>query len=87
LGRSEIKSILKWFKYEERDYMVVVLDRDEEGVARLKEIPLNRVERVTGWAMYLDDGYTVIPLHRVYMVKDKRGRVVWRRGQGLVSEA
>ncbi|MEB3861937.1 MAG: RNA repair domain-containing protein [Desulfurococcales archaeon] len=82
MGRSEIRSILKWFKYEDRDYLVSILDRDEEGVARLKDIPLRRVERITSWALYLDDGDTVIPLHRVYMVKDREGRVVWRRGQG-----
>lgn len=82
MGRSEIRSILKWFKYEDRDYLVSILDRDEEGVARLRDIPLRRVERITSWALYLDDGDTVIPLHRVYMVKDREGRVVWRRGQG-----
>ncbi|MCE4603090.1 MAG: RNA repair domain-containing protein [Desulfurococcales archaeon] len=82
MGRSEIRSILKWFKYEDRDYLVSVLDRDEEGAARLRDIPLRRVERITSWALYLDDGDTVIPLHRVYMVKDREGRVVWRRGQG-----
>lgn len=80
MGRSEIKSILKWFKFEDRDYLVSVLDRDEEGVARLKDIPLRRVARITSWALYLDDGDTVIPLHRVYMVKDREGNVVWTRG-------
>ena len=83
LGRSEIKSVLKWFKYEDRDYIVMILDRDEYGNSRLKGIELNRVEKVTSWALYLDDGDTVIPLHRVYMILDREGNVVWRRGRGL----
>ncbi len=85
MGRSEIRSLLKWFKYEGRDYLVSILDRDEEGNSRLKDLPLKRVERITSWALYLDDGDTVIPLHRVYMIKDGRGRVVWSRGRGRQS--
>ena len=61
-------------------YRIMYLDRGEGGEARLRPLEPSRIARVTGWAVYLDDGYTVIPLHRIVEIRDERGRVVWRRG-------
>lgn len=61
-------------------YRIIYVDRGEDGEARLRPLDPSRITRVTGWALYLDDGETVIPLHRIVEIRDDRGRVVWRRG-------
>lgn len=64
------------------DYRIVYVDRDPEVGERLRELAVSRVARVTGWALYLDDGETVIPLHRIVEIRDSRGRTIWRRSGG-----
>ncbi|MEB3778829.1 MAG: RNA repair domain-containing protein [Desulfurococcales archaeon] len=79
--RSDIRSAINKFRFR-RDgkiYYVVYIDRDPLMGERLSKVPLIRVVKVTGWAVYLDDGDTVIPLHRIVEVRDERGAVVWRR--------
>ena len=61
------------------DYLIVYIDRDQEGRARAARLPAARVAAVSEWAMLLDDGDTVIPLHRVIEVRTRDGRVVWTR--------
>jgi uncharacterized protein (UPF0248 family) len=63
----------------------VVYRHRVEGVGeRLVEIPLSMVVKVDSWALHLAGG-DVIPLHRVVELRDEKGRVVWRRGEGWVS--
>jgi len=68
------------------DYQIVYIDRTPEQGARLKSVEARRITRVTGWAVYLDDDWTVIPLHRIVEIRDREGRVVWRRSGGKDTE-
>jgi uncharacterized protein (UPF0248 family) len=61
------------------DHVVVYIDRPPGGQPRLSELPVSRIRRVTSWAMILNDGDTLIPLHRVVEIKRKDGHIVWRR--------
>ena len=64
----------------------MVIRHRVEGVGeRLVEIPLDSVVRVGPWALHLASG-DIIPLHRVVELRDRGGRVIWRRGEGWVSE-
>ncbi len=64
------------------DHRIVYVDRDPLLGERLRELPVSRVERASEWALYLDDGDTVIPLHRIVEIRDPEGRTVWRRSRG-----
>ena len=67
------------------DDVVVVIRHRVEGVGeRLIEVPLRSVVKVGPWALHLVGG-DVIPLHRVVELRDRDGRVLWRRGEGWVS--
>lgn len=61
------------------NYVIIYIDRDQYGNQRLSSLDLTRVIGVTEWAIFLDDYDTVIPLHRVVEIRDKEGRLVWRR--------
>lgn len=61
------------------DYVIVYIDRDPVAGQRLAELRADRVIGVSEWAMTLDDGDTVIPLHRVVEIRGPGG-TVWRRG-------
>jgi len=81
--KSRIREAINRFIYQGRlDYRIVYVDRDPVVGQRLGEVEAARVSRVTGWAIYLDDDYTVIPLHRVVEIRDPEGRTVWRRSGG-----
>ena len=79
--RNEIKSQLNKIIFQgfAAEHEVVYIDRPPRGQPRLSRLPLDRVSRVTNWAMLLDDGDTLIPLHRVVEIKRKDGTVVWKR--------
>ncbi|MEB3806027.1 MAG: RNA repair domain-containing protein [Desulfurococcales archaeon] len=82
--RSRIKQEINKLLYSGggNDYTIMYIDRTREAGARLKSLPLNRVKKVTEWAVYLDDEETVIPLHRIVEIRDSEGVVVWRRYRG-----
>ncbi|GAB6148733.1 DUF504 domain-containing protein [Stetteria hydrogenophila] len=76
--RQEVNRVL--YSGDPSRYVIVYIDRDPEtGRQSLRELPAARVVRASEWALLLDDGDTVIPLHRVVEVRERGGRVVWRR--------
>jgi uncharacterized protein (UPF0248 family) len=78
--RSEIRQAINKAIYTgHHDYRVVYIDRTRERGAQLKSIEARRIAKVTAWAIYLDDDWTVIPLHRIVEIRDAKGRVIWRR--------
>ncbi len=81
--RSRIKQeINKMIFTGKKNYVIVYIDRSRDTGIRLRELPISKVARVTEWALYLDDDYTVIPLHRVVEIRDREGRIIWRRSGG-----
>jgi len=81
--RSRIREAINRYIYQGRlDYRIVYVDRDPIAGQRLAWFEASRVRRITGWAVYLDDDYTVIPLHRIVEIRDPRGRTVWKRSGG-----
>ncbi len=80
--RSVIRQQINKVRYSKNPekYVIVYIDRDQYGNQRLSSLDLTRVIGVTEWAIFLDDYDTVIPLHRVVEIRDKEGRLVWRRG-------
>jgi len=76
--RSEIRQLINRILYTGWSVRVYYVDRDPVRGERLAVLPLERVSRVTGWAVVLDDE-TVIPLHRIVEVRDLEGRIVWSR--------
>lgn len=76
--RQEVNRVL--YSGDPSGYLIVYIDRDPStGRQGLKEIPADRVVGVTEWAIFLDDGDTVIPLHRVVEIRHRSGRMVWSR--------
>jgi len=59
---------------KKEDVFLVIRDR-VKGVA---EIPFSQIERVDNYYIYLIDGETVIPIHRVIEIREK-GKTLWRR--------
>ncbi|WP_427972281.1 DUF504 domain-containing protein [Acidilobus sp.] len=62
-----------------QDYIIIYVDRDPQAGQRLVELNASRIAAVSEWALTLDDGDTVIPLHRVVEVRGPNGET-WRRG-------
>ena len=58
------------------DCTILVVDRTK--TVGYKEIPVSAIVRVTQSYLILKDG-TLIPLHRVLGVKNKHGKIIWRR--------
>lgn len=85
--RQEVNRVL--YSGDPSRYVIVYIDRDPfTGRQRLRELPADRVAGVNEWAMLLDDGDTVIPLHRVVEIRDRSGRVTWsRRGEAAGGTA
>jgi uncharacterized protein (UPF0248 family) len=76
--RQEINRVL--YSGNPDNYFVYYIDRPPGlGVVRLSSFRASRVTKVTEWAVVLDDGETVIPLHRIVEIRDSSGRVVWSR--------
>jgi len=82
--RNTIRSVLNKIIYlgEASEHVVLYIDRPPGGQQRLAELPVARIVRVNNWAMLLDDGDTVIPLHRVVEIRRRDGKVVWSRRKG-----
>ena len=71
--KDAINRILYSNKKKE-DVFLVIRDR----VKGMAEIPFSQIERVDNYYIYLKDGETVIPLHRVIEIREK-GETLWRR--------
>ncbi|BFH73771.1 RNA repair domain-containing protein [Sulfurisphaera javensis] len=55
-------------------FSLVIRDR----IKGTDEIPFSSIERVDNYYLYLNDGETVIPLHRVIEIKED-GKIIWKR--------
>ena len=76
--RQEINRVL--YSGNPEGYLIYYIDRPPGlNGARLSFIKASRIAKVTEWAIILDDGDTVIPLHRVIEIRDSGGRLVWSR--------
>ncbi|ADX83908.1 DUF504 domain-containing protein [Saccharolobus islandicus] len=73
-------NMIRW-KYREKidDYVVIIIDRLTEN--GLKEILFNEIDAVDNNYLYLkSEENTVIPLHRVLMIKRKSDNaLIWKR--------
>ena len=72
-----IKDAINRILYSDRnkdDIVLVIRDRIKGSAV----IPFSQIERVDKYYVYLKNGETVIPLHRVIEIRDK-GVVVWKR--------
>ena len=80
--RSRIKQEINRILYsgDPSRYTIYYLDRPPgTGTSRLAALNASRIRSVNEWAMLLDDGDTVIPLHRVVEIRDSEGRILWSR--------
>ncbi|ACP39338.1 DUF504 domain-containing protein [Saccharolobus islandicus] len=73
-------NMIRW-KYREKidDYVVIIIDRLTEN--GLKEISFSEIDDVDNNYLYLkSEENTVIPLHRVLMIKRKSDNaLIWKR--------
>ncbi|QXJ31262.1 DUF504 domain-containing protein [Saccharolobus shibatae] len=73
-------NMIRW-KYREKidDYVVIIIDRLTEN--GLKEISFSEIDAVDNNYLYLkSEENTVIPLHRVLMIKRKSDNaLIWKR--------
>jgi len=72
-----IKDAINRILYSDKkkdEVFLVIIDR-VKGTA---EIPFSQIERVDNYYIYLKDGETVIPIHRVIEIREK-GEVLWKR--------
>ncbi|AKA72894.1 DUF504 domain-containing protein [Saccharolobus solfataricus] len=71
---------VRW-KYKEKidDYVIVIKDKLTE--TGLKEIPFTDIYTVDNNYLYLKGEDTIIPLHRVLMIRRKSDdALIWKRG-------
>ncbi len=85
--RSLIRQQINKVRFSKRseDYVILYIDRDLQGNQRLASLDFSRIKGVTEWAIFLDDDDTVIPLHRIVEIRNKKGEVIWRRGRSTRS--
>ena len=79
--RSRIREAVNRVLYS-RDpgrYVILYRHRRPDGSETLAEIDPRWIERVDQWAVHLAMGET-IPLHRIVEIRDRSGRLIWRRG-------
>ncbi|PVU77557.1 DUF504 domain-containing protein [Sulfolobus islandicus] len=73
-------NMIRW-EYREKidDYVIIIIDRLTEN--GLKEIPFSELDAVDNNYLYLkSEENTVIPLHRVLMIKRKSDNaLIWKR--------
>lgn len=77
--RGEIEYWLKriFFTGESREYVIFIKHR-ENGTEEMRPIPGLLLGDIRGGYMYLKTGEQ-IPFHRVVEIRDKNGRVVFKR--------
>ena len=81
--RGEIhEAVAKHFHTGTMGYVVIA----ERGTASgTKKIGFKEIRRVARDRIILVNG-TIIPLHRVLLIIDEKGNVLWRRGRGEEGE-
>ncbi len=72
--KDAINMVLWKYRNEVSEFTLVISDRFIINA----EIPFNQIERVDNYYIYLTDGDTVIPIHRVIEIK-RKGKTIWRR--------
>lgn len=63
------------FNEKEKDYAILIIRDRVKGIT---EVPFSEIERCDNNYVYLKDGDTVIPIHRVIEIREN-GKVVWKR--------
>ncbi|MDT7862718.1 MAG: RNA repair domain-containing protein [Saccharolobus sp.] len=72
--KDAINMVLWKYKDNISEFKLIIYDR----YVSIAEIPFEQIERVDNYYIYLKDGETVIPIHRV--IEIKRGEyAIWRR--------
>jgi uncharacterized protein (UPF0248 family) len=82
LGRSILYDKLRWLLHKRPKGVVIgYIHRSKDSTgSTIKEVSLEHVVSADKWAITLDDEWTVIPLHRIYYIKDKDGRIIYEKG-------
>lgn len=77
--RDVVNRILWKYSKELENYYLVVIDRLD--VSGFKRIPFNHIKSVDNHYVYVSNGVdvTAIPIHRVVMVENSSGEVIWSR--------
>jgi len=76
--RGAIEEQLRRIIYGNKCLNCTILVVDRAKAVGYREIPASIVVKVTLSYLVLKDG-TVIPLHRILCIKDKRGNIIWKR--------
>lgn len=71
--KDAINKIL--YTKQDRDNIYLVI---RDRIKGIDEIPFSNIERVDNNYVYLKDGETVIPLHRVLEIKENN-QTLWKR--------
>ncbi|MFP3217826.1 DUF504 domain-containing protein [Acidianus hospitalis] len=72
--KDAINMVLWKYKDKVSEFTLVISDRFTVNA----EIPFDKIERVDNYYIYLTDGETVIPIHRVLEIR-RNGRTIWSR--------
>ncbi len=79
--RDAINRILWKYREALENYYLVIVDRLD--VSGFKRIPFKYIHSVDNHYVYVNNGTVIIaiPIHRVVMIEDVRGEVIWSRGE------
>ncbi|MCY0884170.1 MAG: RNA repair domain-containing protein [Acidianus infernus] len=72
--KDVINMVLWKYKDKVSEFTLVISDRFLVNA----EIPFDKIERVDNYYIYLTDGETVIPIHRVLEIR-RNGKTIWSR--------
>ncbi|MCS7111804.1 MAG: RNA repair domain-containing protein [Sulfolobales archaeon] len=77
--RDVINRILWKYGKELENYYLVIVDRLD--ISGFKRIPFSHIQSVDNYYVYISSGMdtTAIPIHRVVMIEDASGVVIWSR--------
>jgi uncharacterized protein (UPF0248 family) len=79
--KSEIREAVKRALWQLREgFQLCYVHRDQTG-QRVKCVESSNILYADSWAVHLVDD-TTIPYHRIVMIKDRDGRILWVRGEG-----
>lgn len=81
--KDAINKILWKYRNALENYYLVVVDR--LNVSGFKRIPFKSIHSVDNYYVYVTNGFdtVVIPIHRVIMIEDIKGTVIWSREEGF----
>ncbi len=80
--RSKIKDIIgKAINSvnKKETYIISYIDRSNDYGNRLMQITTDEIIAISNWAITLNDNETVIPIHRIVEIKDKDGKILWKK--------